>query len=35
MNLMNIVNTMSALACITMILIGSSWLKAYLKRMLF
>lgn len=31
MNLIDLVQTMSALAAIIMILIGSSWLKAYLK----
>lgn len=34
MNLMEVVQTMSALAAISMILIGSLHLKAYLKGML-
>lgn len=34
MNLFHTVHTMSALAAITMILIGSAWLKAYLKSIL-
>lgn len=33
MNYMEIVQTSSAIAAITMILIGSRWLKLYLKSM--
>lgn len=35
MTIMETVHTMSALAGIAMILIGSAWMKAYLKGMLF
>jgi len=32
MTLLNILQTLSALSGITMVLLGSLWLKAYLKR---